>query len=334
MSFTIYSIGDVNFLAEIINAVAMLTAVPDFNKLIQIGLLIGVIFVMLQSIFQGAKQINWHQVFLGWILYMAFFIPTTTVTILDSYTATARVISNVPIVIGVAGGVISRIGYGITRMFEQGYGTIEFSMTNRRFADSLQILNKIRRQGTDTRMFEALNKGLPPGADMRKSWYNYMNECVMVKLALGDITLEDMYAKNWYEAFRFQTGIFPTEIYVGGAPQTMLCGAAFTELVAASQNAMNQPAFHAALNRVIGARRLAIVECNAGCRSCNGSGARLRTDCHARTHLPRSGCRALQRYARLRIGHDGQPGADAAQHPVGGGADDVHVGRASYGDVL
>jgi len=193
MSFTIYSIGDVNFLAEIINSVAMLTAVPDFSKLIQIGLLIGVIFVMIQSVFQGAKQVNWHQVFLGWILYMAFFVPTTTVTLLDSYTASARVISNVPMVIGVAGGVISRIGYGITRLFEQGYGTIDFTMTNRRFADSLQILNKVRRQGTDSGLFNALNEGAAPGADMRRSWYNYMNECVMVKLSLGDMTVEDMY---------------------------------------------------------------------------------------------------------------------------------------------
>jgi len=254
MSFTIYSIGDVNFLAEIINSVAMLTAVPDFNKLIQIGLLIGVIFVMIQSVFQGAKQVNWHQVFLGWILYTAFFVPTTTVTLLDSYTSTARVVSNVPMVIGVAGGVISRIGYGVTRLFEQGYGNIDFTMTNRRFADSLQILNKVRRQGTDTRLFEALNKGASPGADMRKSWYNYMNECVMVKLALGDMTVEDMYAKNWQEAFKFQTKIFPTEIYTTGTPQTMLCGDAFTTLVAASQNSMNQPAFQTALNRVIGAK--------------------------------------------------------------------------------
>jgi len=243
MSFTIYSIGDVDFLAEIINSVAMLTAVADFNRLIQIGLLIGVIFVMFQSIFQGAKQINWHQVFLGWIMYMAFFVPTTTVTLLDSYTASARVVSNVPMVIGVAGGVISRIGYGITRMFEQGYGNIDFTMTNRRFADSLQILNRVRRQGTDTRLFEALNKGAPPGADFRKSWYNYMNECVMVKLALGDTTLEDMYAKNWQEAFKFQTNIFPTEINVSGTPQTMLCGQAFSELISASQNSMNQFAF-------------------------------------------------------------------------------------------
>jgi len=252
MSFTIYSIGDVNFLAEIINSVAMLTAVPDFKKLIQIGLLIGVIFVMIQSVFQGAKQVNWHQVFLGWILYMAFFVPTTTVTLLDSYTASARVISNVPMVIGVAGGVISRIGYGITRLFEQGYGTIDFTMTNRRFADSLQILNKVRRQGTDSGLFNALNEGAAPGADMRKSWYNYMNECVMVKLSLGDMTVEDMYTKNWQDAFKFQTKIFPTEIYTTGTPQTMLCGDAFTTLVAKSQESMNKPPFQAALNRLIG----------------------------------------------------------------------------------
>jgi len=253
MTFEIYSIGDVDFLAEIINSVAMVTAVPSFQKMVSIGLLIGLLFVFIQSIFQGARQINWHQIFLGWLLYAMFFIPTTSVIILDSYSAKTRVIDNVPIGIGAAGGIISRIGYGITRIFEQGYGFIDFSMTQNRFADSLEVLNDVRRKGQDARLFKAMNDARP-GADMRMSWYNYIKECAITKISTKDITLEDFYAQPMQQALDFQTYIYHTEIKTtGGAPQTLLCHAAFAQLKAATADAMNSPQFSAALERVLGA---------------------------------------------------------------------------------
>ncbi|EAM6745564.1 hypothetical protein B8Z19_24615, partial [Salmonella enterica subsp. enterica serovar Dublin] len=89
-SFSIHSIGDSAFLEQILIAVSMITGTGDFEKMVSIGLLLGVLMICIQSVFQGAKQINLQQVLVGWILYACFFGPTTTVTIEDAYTGQVR----------------------------------------------------------------------------------------------------------------------------------------------------------------------------------------------------------------------------------------------------
>lgn len=84
--FTIYSIGDSAFLEQILIAVAMITGTNDFTKMVSVGLLIGVVMITVQSVFQGAKQINIQQIFMGWLLYACFFVPTSLVKIEDAYT--------------------------------------------------------------------------------------------------------------------------------------------------------------------------------------------------------------------------------------------------------
>lgn len=86
-TFTIYSIGDSAFLEQILIAVSMITGTGDFEKMVSIGLLLGVLMIMIQSVFQGAKQINIQQILVGWLIYACFFGPNTTVTIEDAYTA-------------------------------------------------------------------------------------------------------------------------------------------------------------------------------------------------------------------------------------------------------
>ncbi|MDF5622429.1 conjugal transfer protein TraG N-terminal domain-containing protein, partial [Vibrio parahaemolyticus] len=119
--FTIYSIGDSAFLEQILIAVAMITGTNDFTKMVSVGLLIGVVMITVQSVFQGAKQINIQQIFMGWLLYACFFVPTSLVKIEDAYTGQVRPVANVPIGIGFAGGVISNVGYTLTKLFETGY---------------------------------------------------------------------------------------------------------------------------------------------------------------------------------------------------------------------
>ncbi len=119
MDFTLYSIGDAAFLEQVLISIAMITGSGDFETMISIGLLLGVIIVTVQSVFNGAKAINWQQVFLGWLVYGMFFFPTATVNIEDIQRGEVRPVDNVPIGIGIAGGIISNIGYGLTELMEQ-----------------------------------------------------------------------------------------------------------------------------------------------------------------------------------------------------------------------
>ncbi|SQC36703.1 type IV conjugative transfer system protein TraG [Klebsiella pneumoniae] len=74
-SFSIHSIGDSAFLEQILIAVSMITGTGDFEKMVSIGLLLGVLMICIQSVFQGAKQINLQQVLVGWILLCLFLRP-------------------------------------------------------------------------------------------------------------------------------------------------------------------------------------------------------------------------------------------------------------------
>lgn len=169
-SFSIHSIGDSAFLEQILIAVSMITGTGDFEKMVSIGLLLGVLMICIQSVFQGAKQINLQQVLVGWILYACFFGPTTTVTIEDAYTGQVRVVANVPIGVGFAGGVISNVGYTITNLFETGYGVIVPNVTESHFSETLKLLNDVRRRAYDTGVFTALNSANGGGyVDVRRS---------------------------------------------------------------------------------------------------------------------------------------------------------------------
>lgn len=107
---TIHSIGDAQFLSQVLNAVAMIIGTNDFVQLVSIGLLLGAIIVVLQGLFRGAREIPWHQLLLGWILYACMFVPTTTVIVEDAYTGKAYSVDNVPIGVAFAGSMISNVG--------------------------------------------------------------------------------------------------------------------------------------------------------------------------------------------------------------------------------
>ena len=113
MEFTIYSIGDSVFLSEIINSIAMISGSGNIVKMAVIGGLLSVIFVMVQSLFQGAQHINFQHILLGWVLYACLFGPTTRVLIEDVYSGTVIIVDNAPLGVGATGGLISKIGYNI-----------------------------------------------------------------------------------------------------------------------------------------------------------------------------------------------------------------------------
>ena len=175
-TFVINSIGDSSFLEQILIAVAMITGTGDMTKMVSIGLLMGVIFVCVQSVATGAKQIDFQKVLIGWIIYAVLFGPTCKVLIEDSYSGAVRPVDNVPIGVGMAGGIISSVGYNITNLFEAGYGIIGSSITQHSFAEPLKLLNDVRRRiGTDNRVFSAWNATRGGGGvDVAKSWHNYI----------------------------------------------------------------------------------------------------------------------------------------------------------------
>lgn len=249
--FTIYSIGDSAFLAQILNSLAMITGTGDFEQLVAIGLVLGLFIMGVQCVMSGTRQFNLHQVFVGFLCYLCMFGPSVTVHIEDAYTGQVRTVDNVPVGAGVAGTLISNIGYGVTQLFEQGYGDVD-RMTEHSFGDALKSLNAVRAIAYDASILNAASQSLGAGSDLRKSLDNYIRECTMVKIVVGQGTPEEVYGGG-LNALAFQNTIYGTEVYLPGNNAAKLdCSAAWQQLKPRFEQAMQDPRTVAAVNRLAG----------------------------------------------------------------------------------
>lgn len=252
--FEIYSIGDSAFLTQVLNSVAMLCGTGDFPKLVSIGAILGVFAVCIQSIIGGVRELNIQHILIGLIVYAVFFGPSTTVTIEDSYTGQVRVVDNVPLGVGFSGSMISNIGYGVTELFEQSYQNTA-SMTQQPFAESLRELQAIRRNLNDASVIESLNTAINSAGnvDVARSLDNYIRECTFVKIALGEMSKEELKTKPWQEALEFNSNIYGTRLYLGNgaADENPTCAQAWPYIQAALTNTNNATVI-AAVNRAAG----------------------------------------------------------------------------------
>lgn len=252
--FDIYSIGDSAFLAQILNAVAMICGTGDFSKLVSIGVLLGVFAVCIQSIINGVRDLNIQHILIGLIFYAVFFYPSVTVTIEDSYTGQVRVVDNVPLGVGFSGSLISNIGYSVTELFEQSYQNVA-SMTNQPFAESLRELQAVRRNLNDATVIESLKDAISNAGDIdvARSLDNYIRECTFVKIALGEMTKEELKTLPWQQALQFNSSIYGTRLYLGNgvADENPTCAQAWTYISTALANT-NNAAVIQAVNRAAG----------------------------------------------------------------------------------
>ncbi len=201
MTFSIVSLGSIDFLTTILNSVAMVCGTGDFNRLVAVGFLMGLLFIGFQCILEGGQRINLHQTFLCFIVYLCMFGPSCTVVVEDAYTGRARTVDNVPLGVGVAGTAISNIGLGLTRMIEQGYGTTD-RMTEHEFAEPLRILSSLRSSDEMNKVLQAIDQELGPKddgrpSDSKQALVNYLSECTMTKIQLGGITTQTLGSAQW-----------------------------------------------------------------------------------------------------------------------------------------
>lgn len=248
--WTITSSGDAAFLEQIFISIAMVTGSGSFLRGASIAMLLGVLIMFFQSIVRGAQEFNIGAIFMGWILFMIMFVPTTTVLIEDKVSGSTRVVANVPFGVAASGGIISSIGYGLTELFEQGYHFIGASgLTSSRFGESLEFLNRARSNGDNPRLIEAMNNAISSQTDFRKSWDNYIRECTVRKIDLGFASAEQVMSQSLPEALRFDSNIYMTEIYIGNAPQTVTCTEGYSIIAQATSQALHSDSFNYALSR-------------------------------------------------------------------------------------
>lgn len=234
MDFIIYSIGDSEFLEQVLIALAMIAGVDDFGAMVQVGLAVGVFITIVSAIAKGGRSIEFQHVLLGYILWATMFVPTATVNIEDTYTGDIRTVDNVPMGPAAAGGIISLVGYKITELFEIAYGPIIPKVTDTEFSESLKILNDIRNKASTSGIWRGLNNDAGGGfVDLRRSWVNYMKDCTLKKIDLGMMTPDELTTGQYQASLQFNSTLFGTRLYIlpgDGIGQDFNCTNAWIEL--------------------------------------------------------------------------------------------------------
>lgn len=217
----IHSIGDSAYLAAILNAVAMVTGTGDFRQLAAIGFALGVLLVVFQAVLSGGRELRFQNVLVAWIVYAALFGPRVSVAIEDAYSGAVRVVEHVPLGPAAVGGILSGAGYGLTRLFETAFATPR--MTDVGFADTLQTLMTVRKATLSRLQLATANR--PSGdADVERSFINYVAECTLAAVDIGQRTMDDILTHpDPVAALAFDSEVYTTEIYLGGAPRVETC---------------------------------------------------------------------------------------------------------------
>lgn len=203
----IYSIGDAAYLAQVFNVLAMIFNTDDIERLMAVGGLIGVLFAAFKGILSGGREVEFQAVVLGLVIYMAMFVPQTSVRIESTYTGSVRTIDNVPLGPAAIGSIISQLGYGITKLMETGFSHPK--MTEYGFADNLEALARMRKAATTNEFITRVD------GHVARSLTNYIKECTLVGVDIGAISVDEILrSANVFAAIKFSSEVFTTEIYV------------------------------------------------------------------------------------------------------------------------
>lgn len=163
MNFSIYTLGDVTLFENALKGVAMMftvvtgggTSLWASNTSLGVGMgaVFGGLIAMIVMIYNGAlkRQLDWRNLLLPTLLYVALTGPKATVTIFDAYSNEApRTVDGVPIGLAFPLGMISQLAYTATTKLETvyyvpyaGYTTL----TQEGYVAPLKILNALRFSG-------------------------------------------------------------------------------------------------------------------------------------------------------------------------------------------
>ena len=267
-TFNIISIGDVEFLGNVLNSVAMVCGTGDFKQLCICGFIIGLLFIGFQCIFQGGQRINLQHTFTCFICYMLFFGPSCTVVVEDAggsnYT---RTVDNVPIGVGIAGTAISGIGYGVTHLMQQAFGTLDGNR-NYGYIEPLKIVAGLRNAGYSDSIWSSLDAVCGAGCNTKESVMNYVNECTANAIRLGYKTPDEVYKadlrNNGISVIKFDSETLMTKLVIpadGGLvgdnhDGLVTCKEGFTLLQNNVFAKLKEPQIAFSVNQLLGIREL------------------------------------------------------------------------------
>ena len=233
LEFSMYSIGSGRFLREVLNAVAMLTGTGDFIKAVAIAMLFSVIVVCLQAVLRGGRSIAWEHVLLGFILFGICFGSPSRVIVEDVYTNDVYTVDNVPLGVAASGSMISKVGYGLTVLFETGFGSAN-RVTDLPYLSSLKYLVIADQDASSGFMLDGLST--ETGVDVRASLGAYIKNCTVPALRIAKKDRASATQMNVQDLLKYgsEDNVKGSVIYYwgngGNNKKEVTCKEAYTEL--------------------------------------------------------------------------------------------------------
>ena len=241
--YEIYSIGNPEFLYNIINAVVGIVGHGDFTDLIRIGFLLAVLFAAFMAIMNGGRGMDFAQIFVSWLVFAVAFGPSVTVTIHGVYDSSVRTVANVPLGIATVGSLTSQIGYRLTELMEQAFSTP--AMTEQGYGDSLETLKRVRLGTLSIYDLGPVDSAGGSNREFYRSWSNYIKECRLLIIdARPEQLNEVLNASPFMAQLEITSPILYTEINITGTRRTIPCTQAYDELTIYTEDVF-LPAFAA-----------------------------------------------------------------------------------------
>ncbi|MEX9568623.1 conjugal transfer protein TraG N-terminal domain-containing protein [Providencia vermicola] len=255
--WNVYTVGDIEFMHNVFNAVAMLMNSGMFSDLFRIAALLGVIGIVISSAISAGKTVSFQNMAVCIVMYMVFFQVSARVNIEDVTSGRFRAVDNVPAGLAASASIISTVGYSITEKMEQAFSTP--SMTEYGALDPLVAMTSLYDTlKNPMRWFLANEK---PRVDFARSVESYMKTCVTKDVIRGAKTYSTLYrgtqgVQGLRSDDRFQHVVLYDGNMVGWAPgmedmkgvsSQYSCADAFDKLI--MQHASSSDMFRKAYQR-------------------------------------------------------------------------------------
>lgn len=229
--------GDLTFLGDIVNGVAMLMAsvggpgTNNYTGLVQLAMLLGVAVMLFGAAVRGGG-LPWGQFLAVLIVYGVAMTPKTTVTMENVYTGQTRTIANVPLGIAFAGNLFSQIGVTLTETFETIYSYP--GLTDDGYVSALRSWEIVRRSANNPSSYAAANT--VGGGDFARSWINYVSSCTAPGLDLGALRMATIETTPFvHDALRHENRALGAAIYTTAGFTDPDCVAAHDALLSYSR---------------------------------------------------------------------------------------------------
>ena len=235
MDLTIYSIGDENFLWQVLNAVArMFAGDGTFQSVAMIGFLVGVLLLGFEALMNAGQSVKFQNLLIAWIVWMLLFGWTANAKIHDVYDGSFQNVENLPGGMVATASMISGLGYALAYKFEDhfslpnmvGPGTVTGgSAASTGFGRALELLHGLRtipKNAPDS---------LTGNEQIDRSIKEYIKNCVQTSMNIdandGPKSLDEIVkAQDTWEAMFFDSDVWVTTTYLEGdeeGGQTRTC---------------------------------------------------------------------------------------------------------------